>query len=90
MAKQKRSGFLAPPDELKVIAAGPRLGPARCSNRMRGQGGGIVGKSVDGEPARESEHFMLCPHCGQAIDMRELAQALHHDMPGHKPIRLDG
>jgi hypothetical protein len=29
---------------------------------------------------------MACPTCGQAIDMRQLGQVLHHDEPGHLPI----
>ena len=31
----------------------------------------------------ETEHFMLCPECGQAVDMRRLGDVLHHDKPGH-------
>ena len=44
---------------------------------------------VEGVPAHESDHFMTCPECGQALDMRELWQALHHDTPGHRPVALD-
>src|SRR5262245_13513631 len=46
----------------------------------------IRGKRVGSEPANEAEHFMACPVCGQALDMRSLAQALHHDRPRHKPM----
>lgn len=35
----------------------------------------------------EADHFMLCPECGQAFDMRLLGDALHHDQPGHLPLR---
>ena len=28
-------------------------------------------KRVGGEPADEADHFMICPTCGQALDMRE-------------------
>lgn len=83
MPKQKPTGFLAPLDDLKAIAAGPRMGPARCGTRR------IVGRNADGEPTHESEHFMTCPECGRAFDMRELGQVLHHDTPGHKPTALD-
>lgn len=37
------------------------------------------------EPLDETEHFYVCQHCGQAVDMRELANVLYHDEPGHTP-----
>jgi hypothetical protein len=49
-------------------------------------GEGITGEPVDGEPTDEREHFEKCPVCGQAFDLRDLAQVLHHDTPDHKPI----
>lgn len=41
---------------------------------------------LDGEPADEAEHFVICPACGQAIDCRNLGDVLHHAEPGHLPI----
>ena len=38
--------------------------------------------------ADEGEHFMLCPRCGQPIDCRDLAAALHHEEPGHRRLSL--
>lgn len=35
----------------------------------------------------EAMHFMDCPACGQALDCRKLGDVLHHDQPGHEPIR---
>jgi hypothetical protein len=42
------------------------------------------------EPDDESHHFMICPECGQAFDMRKLGDVFHHDEPGHKPLPTDG
>lgn len=36
--------------------------------------------------APEHEHFMLCPNCGQAFDMRKLGDVFYHDEPGHDPL----
>ena len=47
------------------------------------------GKRDGGPPPREEHHFMSCPVCGQAIDMRDLRQVLWHDEPGHEPLELD-
>lgn len=44
------------------------------------------GVRVGGEPAREAEHFMICPECGQAFDMRNLAEVFHHEQPDHQPL----
>jgi hypothetical protein len=38
------------------------------------------------EPLDEAEHFYVCTHCGQAVHMRQLADVLYHDAPGHEPI----
>lgn len=38
------------------------------------------------ELADESEHFIVCGDCGQAIDCRNLGDVFHHEEPGHKPI----
>jgi len=48
------------------------------------------GKWVDDPVADESEHFYVCAACGQAVDMRDLGQVLHHEMPDHQPLPLDG
>jgi len=34
----------------------------------------------------ELEHFYVCNHCGQAVDMRLLGDVLHHDEPRHQPL----
>jgi hypothetical protein len=34
----------------------------------------------------EAEHFYLCPTCGQAVDMRDLAQVFYHDEEGHRRL----
>lgn len=44
------------------------------------------GQRIDGEPKDEAEHWMVCPECQQAFDMRDLAAALHHNEPGHERI----
>lgn len=31
----------------------------------------------------ETEHFYVCPTCGQALDMRQLGDVMHHEAPGH-------
>ena len=36
----------------------------------------------------ETEHFKLCPECGQAIDCRRLGDVLHHGEPGHEPLAV--
>lgn len=41
------------------------------------------GRRIDGEPADEAEHFMVCSSCGQAVDMRDLAEVFRHDEQGH-------
>lgn len=46
----------------------------------------IRGKRLDGEPQDEAEHFHVCGDCGQAFDLRSLAQVRHHDESGHKPL----
>jgi hypothetical protein len=50
---------------------------------------GIKGIRVDGEPKSELEHFYKCPTCGQSVDMRDLGQVFHHELPGHEPITSD-
>ncbi|RWL42262.1 MAG: hypothetical protein EOR60_26160 [Mesorhizobium sp.] len=49
----------------------------------------IVGRRHGGEPVKESDHFLLCPICGQAIDLRDLRQVIWHQRPDHDPLELD-
>ncbi|MCB4863294.1 hypothetical protein K7W03_27360 [Sphingobium sp. PNB] len=34
----------------------------------------------------ESQHFITCTECGQAIDCRRLGDVLHHEEPGHERL----
>lgn len=43
----------------------------------------FVGVRVDKIITNEAEHFMTCAACGQAYDMRLLAEVMHHETPGH-------
>jgi hypothetical protein len=36
----------------------------------------------------EREHFLTCPGCGHAIDLRHLGDVLHRDEPGHRPLMV--
>lgn len=56
---------------------------------MTRPGEGIIGRRDDGEPAQESEHFEICPVCGQAFDARVLALAIYHNQPKHEPLELN-
>lgn len=47
---------------------------------------GIRGRALDIEIQDELEHFDLCPVCGQAFDMRELAEVFHHDTEEHERL----
>lgn len=38
-----------------------------------------LGKRSGGEPADESEHFIICGDCGQAIDCRDLGEVFRHE-----------
>jgi len=60
-----------------------------CEVKPSNPASGIIGRRVGPEPADESAHFEVCDICGQAVDMRNLAQVLHHYEPEHTPIRLD-
>lgn len=46
----------------------------------------IIGERLGGEPEDESEHFMPCGACGQALDCRDWDQVAHHEVPGHGPF----
>jgi hypothetical protein len=56
---------------------------------MTTAGDGIKGEYLGAPPKDESEHFEVCPQCGQAVDARDLNQVLHHAQPGHKPTATD-
>ena len=48
---------------------------------------GIRGKTgVAGEGMTEAEHFIVCGDCGQAYDMRELGEVVHHLESDHRPL----
>ncbi|RTM07518.1 MAG: hypothetical protein EKK31_11220 [Hyphomicrobiales bacterium] len=49
----------------------------------------IVGRHHCGEPMGRPDHFLLCPACGQAIDLRDLRQVIWHQRPAHGPLELD-
>ena len=40
----------------------------------------------DGEAQGGSGLTHICGDCGQAIDLRSLAEVIHHDKPGHQPL----
>jgi hypothetical protein len=44
------------------------------------------GMRLGGEPESEAEHFYVCKACGQAVDMRDLGQVFHHEVPGHERL----
>ena len=37
------------------------------------------------EPLAEVDHFYVCSVCGQAVDMRQLADVLYHEELTHLP-----
>ncbi|MER8980549.1 hypothetical protein [Mesorhizobium sp. M0510] len=49
----------------------------------------ILGEQHGGEPADERENFMICPVCGQRLDMRDFRQVAWHDQPQHEPLELE-
>jgi hypothetical protein len=51
--------------------------------------GQIIGQPVSAEPpTSENGYFYDCPDCGQAVDERDVAQVIHHEMLDHKPMKL--
>ena len=46
----------------------------------------IRGRALDKPKGGSREHYEICPACGQAIDLRDLGEVFHHDIPGHKPL----
>ncbi|MER8778762.1 hypothetical protein [Mesorhizobium sp. M0220] len=49
----------------------------------------VIPQDHDASPLREEEYFVVCPACGQAFDIRCMAEALHHNELGHEPYDLD-
>lgn len=49
----------------------------------------INGNGVAAQVTDERAHFYLCKSCGQAVDMRDLGQVLHHESVGHSPLLLN-
>jgi hypothetical protein len=47
-----------------------------------------IGKRIGGVPVSETEHFFVCGHCGEAVDMRRLGDVLHYEEPDHEPLRM--
>jgi hypothetical protein len=43
----------------------------------------------DGPPVHETEYFLPCAVCNQAIDLRDLRQVVWHQRPEHDPLELD-
>jgi hypothetical protein len=69
--------------------------PDRSRRRRTSEGGvkiglgQIIGEFVTGTlPTTEDGYFYACPGCGQAVDERDLAQIIHHEMIDHKPMKL--
>ncbi|WP_081735012.1 hypothetical protein [Mesorhizobium sp. L2C084A000] len=57
--------------------------------RLSDLGPPIPGKQHGGEPGEEQENFMICPVCGQRLDMRDFRQVAWHDQPKHEPLELE-
>jgi hypothetical protein len=45
----------------------------------------IRAERVGGDPENEAEHYLVCPTCGQAFDLRKLGDVFHHHKPEHEP-----
>lgn len=52
-------------------------------------GSDIKGEYIGPPPKDESEHFEVCPQCGQAVDARDLKEVLRHLQPGHEAATPD-
>lgn len=46
----------------------------------------IAERPVVFEPIAELEHYILCPECGQAVDVRASSEVFHHGEEGHRPL----
>jgi hypothetical protein len=66
-----------------LLSLSPKLSrPVQMTGEIKP--GEIIGELVGGDvPETETDHFYLCPDCGQAVDARDLGQVLHHEEPGH-------
>jgi Fe2+ or Zn2+ uptake regulation protein len=42
------------------------------------------GRLVGEQPANEADHFFVCEACGQAVDMRNLAEVFRHEEDPHE------
>lgn len=47
---------------------------------------GTRGQLPDVDLESELEYYIACPDCGQAFDVRDLAEVYHHDEDGHAPL----
>lgn len=50
---------------------------------------GYVGKYVGARTPTDAQHYYLCKSCGQAVDKRDLAAVLHHDVARHEPLSAE-
>ena len=57
--------------------------------RTDNPGTGWKGVRVGPQPENEADHYFNCKRCGQAVDMRDLGQVLHHEQLEHEPLDLD-
>jgi hypothetical protein len=46
------------------------------------------GRLVGKQPDNEADHFFLCAACGQAVDMRDLAEVFRHEDDNHQAKRF--
>lgn len=67
-------------DEEKAIAMAEAFRPLASLNRF---------PCISPELSDESEHFIICVGCGQAIDCRRLGDVFHHEEPGHEPLAVN-
>lgn len=82
-AKDKELKGLSPRNRRTLATASPLI--VLAMNRDN-PAAGIRGRSLDVEPIDELEHYGICPECGQAFDMRELAEVFHHEEEGHQRL----
>jgi hypothetical protein len=61
----------------------PRLStlPKDVQDRLR-----YIRAEPEEPPDDESENYIVCPACGQAVDGRSLYQVMHHAERGHAPL----
>lgn len=71
-----------PGEPCPVCNRGPELKPPPFDELNA-----ITARRAGGEPDDEAEHFYRCG-CGEAVDMRRLGDVLHHEQPGHRPLRI--